>query len=48
LKASGVAAPFAVAGLLIALKINKRMSQRRFEVVLSVVIGLMGVLLWVR
>jgi len=43
-----VAAPFAVAGLLIALKINKRMSQRRFEVVLSVVIGLMGVLLWAR
>jgi uncharacterized membrane protein YfcA len=38
-KASGVAAPFAVAGILIALKINKRMSQRRFEVVLSVVIG---------
>jgi uncharacterized protein len=48
LKASGVAAPFAVAGILLALKINKRMSQRRFEVILSVVIGLMGILLWVR
>jgi hypothetical protein len=48
LKASGVAAPFAVAGILLALRINKRMSQRRFEVILSIVIGLMGVLLWVR
>jgi hypothetical protein len=48
LKASGVAAPFAVAGILLALKINKRMSQRRFEVILSIVIGLIGVLLWVR
>jgi hypothetical protein len=48
LKVSGVAAPFAVAGILLALKINKRMSQRRFEVILSVVIGLMGFLLWVR
>ena len=48
LKASGVAAPFAVAGILLALKINKRMSQRRFEVILSIVIGLMGVLLWMR
>jgi uncharacterized membrane protein YfcA len=48
LKVSGVAAPFAVAGILLALKINKRMSQRRFEVILSVLIGLMGFLLWVR
>ncbi|OGP65908.1 MAG: hypothetical protein A2170_05490 [Deltaproteobacteria bacterium RBG_13_53_10] len=48
LKASGVAAPFAVVGILLALKINKRMSQRRFEVILSIVIGLMGFLLWMR
>ncbi len=48
LQASGVAAPFAVAGILLALRINKRMSQRRFEGILSVVIGLMGVLLWTR
>ena len=48
LQVSGVAAPFAVAGILLALKINKRMSQRRFEVILSVVIGLMGVFLWMR
>ena len=48
LKTSGVAAPFAVAGILLALRINKRMSQRRFEVILSIVIGLMGLLLWVR
>ncbi len=48
LKVSGVGAPFAVAGILLALKINRRMSQRRFEVILSVLIGLMGVLLWMR
>jgi uncharacterized membrane protein YfcA len=48
LKTSGVAAPFAVAGILLALRINKRLSQRRFEIILSIVIGLMGLLLWVR
>lgn len=48
LKVSGVAAPFAVAGILLAIKINRRMSQRRFEVILSVLIGFMGVLLWMR
>jgi uncharacterized membrane protein YfcA len=48
LKVSGVGAPFAVVGILLALKINRRMSQRRFEVILSVVIGLMGVFLWMR
>lgn len=46
--ASGVAAPFAVAGILLAIRMNRRMSQRRFEVLLSIVIGLMGVLLWIR
>jgi uncharacterized membrane protein YfcA len=45
---SGVAAPFAVGGILLAIRMNRRMSQRRFEVILSIVIGLMGVLLWVR
>jgi uncharacterized membrane protein YfcA len=48
LKASGIAAPFAVVGILLALKINRHMSQRRFEVILSIVIGLMGFLLWMR
>jgi len=48
LKVSGVAAPFAVAGILLAIKMNRRMSQRRFEVILSVLIGFMGVLLWMR
>jgi uncharacterized membrane protein YfcA len=43
-----VAAPFAVAGILLAIKMNRRMSQRRFEVILSVLIGFMGVLLWMR
>jgi len=45
---SGVAAPFAVGGILLAIRMNRRMSQRRFEVILSIVIGLMGVFLWVR
>jgi hypothetical protein len=45
---SGVAAPFAVAGILLAIRMNRRMSQRRFEIILSFVIGLMGVLLWMR
>jgi hypothetical protein len=48
LTASGVAAPFAVGGILLAIRMNRRMSQRRFEVILSIVIGLMGVLLWIR
>jgi len=48
LVASGVAAPFAVAGILLAIRMNRRMSQRRFEAILSIVIGLMGVLLWIR
>jgi len=48
LKVSGVAAPFAVAGILLAIKMNRRMGQRRFEVILSGLIGLMGVLLWMR
>ena len=48
LTTAGVAAPFAVGGILLAIRMNRRMSQRRFEVILSIVIGLMGVLLWVR
>jgi len=48
LQVSGVAAPFAVAGILLAIRVNRRMSQRRFEVILSMLIGLMGVLLWIR
>jgi uncharacterized membrane protein YfcA len=46
--ASGVAAPFAVAGILLAIRMNRRMSQRRFEIFLSVLIGLMGLLLLLR
>lgn len=46
--ASGVAAPFAVAGILLAIRMNRRLSQRRFERILSIVIGVMGVLLWIR
>lgn len=48
LQVSGVAAPFAVGGILLAIRVNRRMSQRRFEVILSILIGLMGVLLWIR
>jgi len=48
LQVSGVAAPFAVGGILLAIRVNRRMSQRRFEVILSILIGLMGILLWLR
>jgi 4-amino-4-deoxy-L-arabinose transferase-like glycosyltransferase len=45
---AGIALPFAVGGILLAIRMNRRMSQRRFEIILSIVIGLMGVLLWMR
>ncbi len=45
---SAVAVPFAVVGILLGLKINRRISQRHFEVILSVLVGIMGVALWVR
>jgi hypothetical protein len=48
LMTSGVAAPFAVAGILLAIKMNRRVSQRRFEIFLSVLIGIMGILLCLR
>jgi len=48
LKTSFVAAPFAIAGILIGLKINQRISQRRFEIILSVLIGILGFTLWLR
>jgi uncharacterized membrane protein YfcA len=40
--------PFAIAGILLGLRINRRIGQRRFEVILSVLIGVMGFILWVR
>ncbi|MBM4339400.1 MAG: sulfite exporter TauE/SafE family protein [Deltaproteobacteria bacterium] len=43
-----VAAPFAIVGILIGLKINRHISQRRFEIILSVLIGILGFTLWVR
>jgi len=48
LETSVAAVPFAIAGILIGLKINRRISQRRFEIILSVVIGILGFTLWVR
>ncbi len=48
LKASGVAVPFAIVGILLGLKINRRISQRHFEIILSVLVGIMGFALWVR
>jgi uncharacterized protein len=48
LQMCGVAAPFAVMGILLGLKINRRMSQRHFEVILSVLIAIMGFALWLR
>jgi len=43
-----VAAPFAIVGILIGLKINRHISQRRFEIILSVLIGILGFTLWLR
>jgi uncharacterized membrane protein YfcA len=40
--------PFAIVGILLGLKINRRISQRHFAVILSVLIGIMGFALWVR
>ncbi len=48
LTASGISAPFAVAGFFLGLKINRRIRQRHFEVILSCMIGVMGFLLWTR
>jgi hypothetical protein len=45
---AGIALPFAVGGILLAIRMNRRMSQRRFEIFLSVLIGIMGILLWLR
>ena len=43
-----VAAPFAIAGILIGLQINRHISQRRFEIILSALICILGFTLWVR
>ena len=48
LKVALVAVPFAVLGILLGLRMNRRISQRHFEVVLSVAIGVMGFALWAR
>lgn len=45
---SAVAVPFAVAGIFLGLRINRRIGQRRFEVILSALIGIMGGILWLR
>ena len=43
-----LAIPMAIAGIFTGLWINRSMGQHRFEKVLSVVIGLMGVVLFLR
>jgi len=48
LTVSAISAPFAVAGILLGLKINRRIRQRHFEIVVSCTIGIMGLLLWAR
>jgi len=48
LTASAISAPFAVAGFFFGLKINRRIRQRHFEIVLSLMIGIMGLFLWLR
>lgn len=48
LEVSFITIPFAIAGILLGLGINKRIGQRRFEVILSSVIGLLGFILCMR
>lgn len=45
---SAVSAPFAVAGIFLGLRINRRIRQRHFEIVVSCLIGIMGLVLWMR
>jgi len=45
---SAVAVPLAIAGIFLGLRINRRIGQRRFEVILSALIGIMGGILWLR
>jgi len=45
---AAISAPFAVAGFFLGLKINRRIRQRHFEIVLSCMLGVMGLLLWMR
>ena len=48
LQVSLVAIPFAVAGIFLGLRINRLIGQHRFEVILAVLIGIMGGVLWLR
>lgn len=48
LTVSAISAPFAVAGFFVGLKINRRIRQRHFEIILSFMIGAMGFFLWMR
>jgi len=48
LRVSAVSAPFTVIGILLGLSINRRIRQRHFEILLSCLIGLMGLVLWMR
>jgi hypothetical protein len=48
LTVAAVSVPFAVAGILIGLRINRRIRQRHFEIVVSCMIGIMGLILWMR
>ena len=48
LSVSSTVVPFSIAGILLGLHINKRIGQRHFSIVLSVVIGVMGLVLCTR
>lgn len=48
LQVSLVAVPFAIVGIFLGLRINRLIGQGRFEVILSVLIGVMGCVLWMR
>jgi len=48
LQGSLAAVPFAIAGIFLGLRINRRIGQRRFEGILAMLIGVMGCILWLR
>jgi hypothetical protein len=47
IRSAAFASPFALAGILLGLKVNRHIHQRHFEVIFSVLLGAMGCFLWI-
>ena len=48
MKSSLLTSPFAVAGILLGLRMNTRINQRHFEIMVSMLLGIIGCVLWFR